>query len=170
MMSEADSTDAKQVSEIDSNSRDHYRIRSMTTSDLDAVMEIEQIIWGAECWQRDCTFRYLTNPFSKCWVLEDITTHDSIDGYGFQYVCKDESFIANLTLRPNRCGRGLGTLLLQHMIAYARQCNAPNIRLEVHTTNKRACKLYTNHGFQIVRHLPNFYSHSSDAYEMLLLF
>ncbi|CAF1476783.1 unnamed protein product [Adineta steineri] len=79
-----------------------------------------------------------------------------------------ESHITNLTLHPSQWGRGLGGLLLRHMIKHARLTCAVRMSLGVNTSNERAYKLYFNHGFRISKLLPKYYSGGFDAYCMIL--
>ena len=74
-----------------------------------------------------------------------------------------------MCIHPSQCGRGLGGILLCHLIDYARENGASNITLEVCTSNIRAYKFYVNHGFRTVGILPHVYSDHSDAYPMTLL-
>ncbi len=154
---------------VTSINQNQYKIRPMLETDIDTVVQIEQTTWGDESWSLDEFSSYLDDPFWNCWILESTTNGYSILGYGIQYVSGNASYIANLCIHPSHCGHGLGKVLLRYLIDYARQKGVSKIKLEVHTSNKRAYTLYTNHGFRKIRLLPQYYSEHADAYEMILL-
>jgi ribosomal-protein-alanine N-acetyltransferase len=147
-----------------------YRIRAMNENDIDIVCQIDLDTWGNEAWSLENFDDSLCDPSYNCWILEDTTMHQSIVGYGVQHMSDCTSHIANLTLHPDQCGRGLGGLLLRHMIDHANRAFATSVTLEVHIANTRAFNLYVKHGFAIVAFLDHYYTNDADAYRMELLF
>ncbi len=153
------------------NHQNRYRIRAMHETDVFILVAIEQDIWGSEAWPAKNFFEALKDPLYNCWILESTKTDYVVLGYGLQELNDNISHIVNLCLHPNRRGRGLGGILLRHMIDYARKNNASIVELEVNTLNEQAYKLYVKHGFQITEYLSNYYrSDYSDAYRMRLIF
>ncbi len=146
-----------------------YRIRPMHDTDIAIVVNLEQATWGNASWSLEEFFQALTHPYWNCWILESTTTNGLLLGYGLQYFSDGLSHIANLCIHPDQRGRGLGGILLRHMINYASQIEASGIQLEVDTSNKSAYMLYVKHGFRIVQYLSKYYSEYSDAYLMKLL-
>ena len=144
----------------------HYRIRSMSEDDIDAVLAIDMFTWPKEAWSGQNFSRALVDPTWNCWILEDSISDSSILGYGLQYSAHRVSHIANLCVHPYQRGCGLGGFLLRHMIDRARHENLPVVTLEVNTANEQAYKFYENHGFRIIDVLPAYYSCGSDAYRM----
>ncbi len=151
------------------NRQNRYRVRSMHETDIVTVVAIERDTWGIKSWSSKNFHQAIKDPLYKCWILESITTDYVVLGYGLQYQTERGSHIANLCLHPSRRGRGLGSILLRHMIDYARENNATMVKLEVETLNTRAYLLYVKHGFHIVNFIPHFYSENSDAYKMTLI-
>ena len=149
---------------------EQYQIRAMNEDDLEAVCKIEQDTWRDNAWYSEDFYDALCDPSVNCWILEDTTMSQSIVGYGLQRECQSTSHISNLTLHPDQCGRGLGGLLLRHMIDHANRDCATGVALEVHITNSRAYNLYVKHGFAIVAFLDCYYADNADAYRMELLF
>jgi ribosomal-protein-alanine N-acetyltransferase len=145
-----------------------YRIRAMTVSDIPTVIQIDRATWGDKSWPIEHFFDFFDDPRSNCWILENNTIDDSILGYGFQKLTNGLSHITNLCLHPNQRGRGLGGILLRHMIDYARWLNISIVELEVDTSNIRAYTLYYKHGFRIIQYLERYYSEINDAYRMRL--
>jgi ribosomal-protein-alanine N-acetyltransferase len=145
-----------------------YRIRAMTVTDIPSVVKLDEITWGDKSWTIEQFYDHLDDSVANCWVLESNTTDDSIAGYGFQRLSSGRLHITNLCIHPNECGRGLGGILLRHMIGYARWLNIPIVELEVATSNIRAYTLYYKHGFRIMQYLERYYSEIDDAYRMQL--
>ncbi len=119
-----------------------YRFRLMTEVDLDAVMAIEPHIYSHP-WTRGNFVDSLASGYSA-WVLLDGT---SIIGYSLMMLVLDEAHLLNLSIAKAYQKRGLGRLLLEHMIAIARKHDAANMFLEVRPSNISAIALYENIGF-----------------------
>ncbi len=151
------------------NNQNRYQIRLMNETDIAIVFAIDQITWKDQSWPLKQFFHVLKDPLYKCWILENTTTDYLVLGYGFQYSSDDISHITNFCIHPNRRQRGLGGILLRHMIDYAREHGDSTIELEVHTSNTHAYMLYIKHGLRISRFLPQYYSEYSDAYQMKLI-
>jgi ribosomal-protein-alanine N-acetyltransferase len=154
---------------ISQNYFNEFKIRLMRESDVDIVSEIDRITWNESSWPSGDFFKALYNPFWSCWVLKS-TTHDhAILGYGLQYLSHGRSHIANFCIHPNQRGRGLGGILLRHMIDHARRIGVSIVELEVNTTNINAYNLYVKHGFRKIYTLERYYSETEDAYLMQLI-
>ena len=119
-----------------------YRFRPMTESDLDAVMAIAPHIYSHP-WTRGNFVDSLASGYSA-WVLLDGA---KIIGYSLMMLVLDEAHLLNLSIAKAYQKRGLGRLLLEHMIANARQHGAANMFLEVRPSNISAIALYENIGF-----------------------
>ncbi len=119
-----------------------YRFRPMTEADLDAVMAIEPHIYSHP-WTRGNFVDSLASGYSA-WVLLDGA---KIIGYSLMMLVLDEAHLLNLSIAKAYQKRGLGRLLLEHMIANARQHGAANMFLEVRPSNISAIALYENIGF-----------------------
>lgn len=122
------------------NSR--YQFRPMTENDLDAVMAIEPHIYSHP-WSRGNFSDSLLSGYSA-WVLLDGTT---IIGYALMMMVLDEAHLLNLSVAKSYQKKGLGRLLLEHMIAIAKRHDAANMFLEVRPSNISAIALYENIGF-----------------------
>jgi ribosomal-protein-alanine N-acetyltransferase len=169
MSPEINMNDVYKIFTAPSDNQNQYRIRPMHETDIDTLISIEQVTWKNDSWGWNNFLEALNDPRYSCWILESNTTDYVVLGYGLQYILNDVAHIANLCIHPNRRGRGLGGILLRHMIDYARQYDASAVELEVHTTNTNAYRLYSNHGFRIFRFLPRYYSEYSDGYLMTLI-
>jgi ribosomal-protein-alanine N-acetyltransferase len=70
----------------------------------------------------------------------------------------DEIHINNLAIRPQYRQRGIGTALLHHVLAAARQLGARRATLEVRASNDGARRLYERLGFYVAGIRRNYYS------------
>ncbi len=119
-----------------------YQFRPMGESDLDAIMEIEPHIY-THPWTRGNFDDSLKSGYSA-WVLLEGT---KIIGYALMMMVLDEAHLLNLSIAKHYQKRGLGRLLLEHMIAIAKRHDAANMFLEVRPSNISAIALYENIGF-----------------------
>lgn len=119
-----------------------YQFRPMGESDLDAIMEIEPHIY-THPWTRGNFDDSLKSGYSA-WVLLEGT---KIIGYALMMMVLDEAHLLNLSIDKHYQKRGLGRLLLEHMIEIAKRHDAANMFLEVRPSNISAIALYENIGF-----------------------
>lgn len=99
----------------------------------------------------------LQSEQTRIFVMEDEQT-EAIAGYAVlrlerapdKPVLKPRLtvYIADLGVDENCRGRGLGSALLQHIIALAKQWGADDVELQVSEFNESAIRLYEKHGFQ----------------------
>jgi len=117
-------------------------VRAMTDADLDEVMDIEARAYAFP-WSRNI-FRDCVRIGYHCRVLlED----QRVNGYGIMSVAAEEGHILNLCIRPTRQGQGLARLLLDALMATARDNGARTLFLEVRPSNEPARRLYARAGF-----------------------
>lgn len=119
-----------------------YQFREMTASDLDAIMEIEPQIYSHP-WTRGNFVDSLKSAHNAWVLLQD----NHIIGYALMMMVLDEAHLLNLSISKFYQKRGLGRMLLEHMIKIAQTLKATNMFLEVRTSNISAIALYENIGF-----------------------
>ncbi len=109
-------------------------------------------------------------PFSMFHSAKPTTSDPelaSIVGYAGLWLMYDEGHVTTIATHPNVRRRGLGELLLVHLIDIAMEIGARWVTLEVRVTNASAQALYQKYGFQIVSTRPHYYSdNNEDAYIM----
>lgn len=122
--------------------KNQYQFRTMTSDDLDAIMEIEPHIYSHP-WSRG-NFSDSFKSGYPAWVL----VHDEkIIGYALMMMVLDEAHLLNLSIAKPYQKQGLGRLLLEHMIEMAKNQGATDMFLEVRPSNISAIALYENIGF-----------------------
>lgn len=128
------------------------RLRPLHSSDLDAVMRIEndayEFPWTAGIF-RDC----LAAGY-ECWVLEDA---GALLGYGVLSAAAGEAHVLNVCVAPEWQGRGLGRLLLRRLLDLARWHRVQQVFLEVRPSNPNAIALYLSEGFNEIGRRGNYY-------------
>jgi len=114
----------------------------MTEDDLDEIMCIEPHIYSHP-WSRGNFVDSLRSGYAS-WVL---LSEDEIIGYSLMMMVLDEAHLLNLSVAKPYQKRGLGRLLLEHIITVAKRHGAANMFLEVRPSNISAIALYENIGF-----------------------
>jgi len=82
---------------------------------------------------------------------------DYIAGFAGLWLLVDEAHIVNIVVRDSHRRRGVGELLLMHIIKLAMDRGAELITLEVRDSNKIAQSLYKKYGFSIKGIRRNYY-------------
>jgi len=141
-----------------------YVVERMTLDDLPAVIAIEQRVfavpWSAHAFEFELRFN-LQAHFVVVRLLEPLVVAGktvSLLGYGGFWLIVDEAHICTLAVHPDWRGRGLGELLLTHLIGRATELNATFLTLEVRASNLAAQQLYQKYGFRLVDRHERYYS------------
>jgi ribosomal-protein-alanine N-acetyltransferase len=138
--------------------------RFMQKRDLDAVMAIEPTIYSHP-WTRGNFVDSLDFGHS-CWVMME---NGELVGYALMYLVLDEAHLLNISVAKPHQGRGLGRMLLAHMIAKAKGYGANNMFLEVRLSNKNAITLYEKMGFNEMAVRRNYYPATSGREDAILM-
>jgi ribosomal-protein-alanine N-acetyltransferase len=117
-------------------------IRPMREDDVEDVLRIEQSSYAFP-WTQGI-FRDCLRVGYRCNVLE---LGCVVAGYSVLGTGAGEAHLLNLCVRDEFRFRGLGRMLLQHMLGQARTAGARIIILETRTSNLAAIRLYQSQGF-----------------------
>jgi [ribosomal protein S18]-alanine N-acetyltransferase len=133
-----------------------FNLRPMRVADLPAVMVIENQVFPAP-WPADAYVDELTrNELSRCYALE--TGAGDLIGYGCFWLLVDEAHISTLAVAHDWRRRGLGELLVIHLIEEAIRMDAAVITLEVRVSNHSAQSLYAKYGLTVVGRRKRYYA------------
>ncbi len=99
-----------------------------------------------------CSQHAVSNPSSTPSLL----------GYGGFWLIIDEAHICTLAVHPEWRGKGLGELLLIHLINRASQLNAAVVTLEVRATNSVAQRLYRKYGLRKAGRRSRYYTDTGE--------
>ena len=125
--------------------------------DLAGVLEVENESF-TNPWTREMYSWELQNR-SVCHIFVVRTPDCRVAGFCAFWLVFDEIHINNLAMRPTFRGRGIGTALLHHVLAEARNLGARRATLEVRASNDGARRLYDRLGFYVAGTRRNYYSH-----------
>lgn len=128
-------------------------VREMQEQDMANVLDIEQSAnhfpWDKKSFE-DC----LKTGY-QAWVFHEKT--DEIIGFAIIQHVLDEVHLLNICVKPIAQGRGLGKVIIQHVIDCANYLSAVIILLEVRRSNIRAQQLYLKAGFNEMSVRKNYY-------------
>ena len=88
------------------------------------------------------------------WWLQHVK---KIVGHGVLSVAAGEAHLLNVCVHPDCQGNGFGRNIVEYLITRARQGEATTMFLEVRPSNRVACNLYENLGFNEVGIRENYY-------------
>ena len=143
------------------------RVRPMEAGDVPAVVEIESEAFTTP-WQAETFDGLIGRDGMELLVME--SADGEVVGYAVLWCIMDQGELANLALRPDARGRGLGARLLAEVVAVCRDRGVTSLYLEVRASNQPAIDLYENFGFQDVGRRRAYYqSPREDARVMELV-
>lgn len=138
-----------------------WRLRAMTTADIDAVLGVERAAYAFP-WSRANFVDSLAGGYLAEMLVDE---HDAVIGYCIAMSGIDEMHLLNLSVAPAQQGRGHASTLLD---ALQRQCSARGaykLWLEVRAGNDRARAVYTRRGFAEVGMRRGYYPASEGRRE-----
>jgi len=138
-------------------------IRKATQADIEKICEIESS--GAVHWNKQQFIAELKLAFGNFIVLE---TNLEVIGYAVSWYVMDEVQLNNIVIKPEYREKGMGTILLEHILSdsHTREPRPRNIILEVSNVNHAAVQFYKKNGFIETGRRKNYYRHS-DAILMM---
>ncbi|MEN9693175.1 MAG: hypothetical protein RLZZ330_819 [Actinomycetota bacterium] len=140
-------------------------IQIMQNWHLPAVMEIEKDLFAKEAWSKDVFQSELDLiPDQRMyWVA---INEGKVIGYSGVAVIDDFADVATIAVAKDFQKQGIGRVLFQHILDYAKEHHANRVLLEVRTNNEGAIEMYKKFGLEIVAERPNYYGPMLDAYVM----
>lgn len=121
-------------------------LRPMTAADLPEVVELEQAVFGDEAWTTQMLADELgQQPASRYYIVAEQDA--GIVGYGGLLGAGDQGDVVTLAVAVGYWGHGIGSTLLEALMAEAGRRGCTELFLEVRTDNIRAQQLYRRYGF-----------------------
>lgn len=138
----------------------------MTAADVPEVVELEEGAFGAEAWTAPMLLGELDHqPASRCYLVA--AQDGRIVGYGGLLSAGDQGDLITLAVTPGHWSQGIGSTLLEALMAEAIRRGCAELLLEVRTDNIRAQQLYRRYGFTEVGIRRGYYQPSgTDALVM----
>ena len=139
-------------------------IRELEQSDLDKVMEIENLCFVAPWKLEDIKRELEGNQFANLLVA---TINGEVVGYVDYWITFESATICQIAVHPNYQRNAIGSKLLEEVLKDCFAKKVLNITLEVRESNLKGINFYTKHGFNQVLVKPNYYSNGENAIYML---
>jgi len=125
------------------------RLRPMTVDDLPDVMVLEEELFAPDTWTAEMYEDELSRSDTRYYVVAEFDTADEDDpdgepvtvGYGGLIAYDDEAHVATLGVTGALQGEGIGSLLLDALLAEADK-RSPVVLLEVRADNEAAQRFY----------------------------
>lgn len=142
-------------------------ITQMQLSDLekieDCLLEEFDDFWSTSILKQELKNKKQLN--SHYFVAKQ---QDEIVGFAGILTIIDEINIMNIVVRKNKRHLGIGSLLLEFILNFAKQQNTTSITLEVNEKNLSAINLYKKYNFKQVGLRKNYYHNTDNAILMTL--
>ena len=134
-------------------------IRNMQTSDLEAVVAVEQLAnphpWSAG--------QFLSELDNNCSVVDLLCLDDVVAAFLCSWLVVDELQIQNVATHPLYRRKGLAVELLTRRLDQARMAGAVVSLLEVRVGNAGAIRLYEQLDYRQTGLRVSYYSDGEDA-------
>ncbi len=156
----------------------------MTAADVPAVVAIETEAFSTP-WQADTFEALLDRDGLELLVLAGAVEHPGgaehaggagspggaaeVLGYAVLWCVLDQGELANIAVRPELRGRGLGARLLDEVLAAARRRGVTKLYLEVRDSNETALRLYERFGFREVGRRRSYYQEPREDARVMAL-
>lgn len=134
------------------------RIVPFQFEDLDQMMEIEVRVFTAP-WTRSSYEELAPLDTIAIWVAK---LGDELVGYMLYQFCGDEMELHSIAVKPEMQGRGIATMLMDHMMILAAQMGITHIYLLVRPSNETARALYEKYGFEVIGVRHRYYSDNGE--------
>ncbi len=115
----------------------------MTPSDVPEVARIETTAFSTP-WSEETFNSLLKRSGVELWVAE---WADELAAYAILWKVLDEGDLANIAVRGDLRGRGIGSGLLSRMLEVAEDSGVRSLYLEVRESNGLAREMYARRGF-----------------------
>jgi ribosomal-protein-alanine N-acetyltransferase len=130
-----------------------YIVEAMSMADVKEVAALEKLIFPLPWSARAFEYELRHNPMAHFAVVRPrISPHEHpqsvrVLGYAGFWLIVDEAHVCTLGVHPDWRGRGLGELLLAHLLDHAIKVGAAVATLEVRVSNVAAQSMYRKYGF-----------------------
>lgn len=120
-------------------------LRGLTAGDLDVLVELERVLFGAGAWSRQSLAEEIDGP-GRWYVGAEVA--GELVGYAGLWFDGDDCQVMTIGTRPQEQGQGVGRILLDALLGRARELGGGSMFLEVRVDNGPALALYRRAGFE----------------------
>ena len=116
-----------------------FVIRQMEHKDIDDILQIEELSYGAHHWSRDSFLIELNNKISSYKCI--LNSENKCVGYMGIWKIIDEAHVTNLSIHPDWRNKKLAQRLLLASLDECYREKIKYITLEVRVSNQKAIKI-----------------------------
>ena len=135
------------------------KIEKMTLDDLNSIQNT--LFTEFDNFWTFSTFKQELNSEISHFIVAK--NNDEIVGFAGLKAIVDEADIMNIVVKKTFRHNGIGSILLEHLINYAKANNLKTITLEVNEHNLSAIRLYDKFNFDHIGIRKKYYNGKSDA-------
>lgn len=128
------------------------RFEALTTDDLDAVIAVEQSVYG-----HPWTVGNFKDALASGYAAQRLLAGTTLIGYFVAMKVLDEVHLLNITVSLAHRSQGWAKLMLDALALWARGQGCAWLWLEVRESNHRAIHVYRSHGFKQVGVRKDYY-------------
>lgn len=128
------------------------RFEPMTEGQLDEVVAVEERAY-AQPWTRG----NFADSLRSGYQAQMLVAGEAVIGYFVAMKGVDEVHLLNITVAPEFQSQGWGRIMLDALAIWARGEGAQWLWLEVRVTNRRAQRIYEEHGYRRVGERKGYY-------------
>ncbi|MGW5261392.1 ribosomal protein S18-alanine N-acetyltransferase [Microbispora sp. NPDC004025] len=141
-------------------------LRQMTHEDLPAVMEIERTTFPADAWSEGMMRGELADqPRTRHYLVAEVG--DRVVGYAGLAAAGDQADVQTIAVLAGHRRAGVGTALMDALLAEAVRRGAASVFLEVRADNPPAQAMYERFGFRRLGLRRRYYDDGTDAITMV---
>jgi ribosomal-protein-alanine N-acetyltransferase len=129
------------------------RSRPIEEADVERILAIQAACPEIAQWTR-CDYDRVAHGEMAGWVAEE---EKSVVGFIVARKIAKEIEILNFAVAPEMRARGIGAMLLQESLAWAKTFEATHAILEVRASNTAALRFYERHNFHVVGRRSRYY-------------
>lgn len=139
-------------------------IRDMQFSDVAAVMATEGSAYSFP-WSEGVMHDCLHGPYT-CEVVSD---NGELVAHMISHNVAGELHLLNICVAKHQQRKGIGLLLLQHLLETGSQQRVDTVFLEVRKSNTAALKLYKDNGFEVIGERRDYYRNANDREDAIVM-
>ncbi|MGZ4600247.1 MAG: ribosomal protein S18-alanine N-acetyltransferase [Oryzihumus sp.] len=143
------------------------QLRPLRWQDIPELVTLEQQLFAHDAWSEPTWWAELAQRPRRSYVVAQ--SGDNLAGYAGLDRGGDVADVMTIAVAPAHQGTGLGRVLLDRLLADARESGAEHLMLEVRADNEAAQRLYARSGFELLTVRRKYYQPGDvDAHVMRL--
>lgn len=135
--------------------------------DIDTCPEMAHI--ASQAHSHPMSLATIQSCFGNLYKSFGIYLADELQGFAILHQIFEDATLMDICICPQSQGAGLGCLLLERVIADAKEAKAETLFLEVRSTGVAAIKLYLRYGFKETGRRKGYYKTAEGGEDAILM-